>query len=1535
MAAKRRAKARESQLAFEALSIEGGLLSPEWLSKVAQLQAGTQAEADYRVPKGLNLRDEIGRYWRIAQAHWGDYTAGRTAKADAKATAARFVLALLRDAFGFTALVPVEPAVLQERTYPVGHATPGGRVPVVVAPADSGLDTLSPAFGDGTRRRSAFGLAQEYLNAQEGALWGIASDGASLRIMRDNASLTRPAWIEADLQRIFTEERYADFAALWLLCHETRFGREGQPVTECALETWRSAGRGEGTRAREHLRRGVEDALVALGQGFLSHPENAALRGDLQNGALPVKDYFNQLLRLVYRLIFLLTVEERGLLHPDGTSDATKALYANGYGIRRLRERSVKRSAHDRFADLWEATKVVCRGLAVGEPRLGLPALAGIFATNQCPALDGAKLENRALLLAVFKLAWLREDGNLARVNWRDMGPEELGSVYESLLELVPQIAETGRQFRFAQGGETKGNARKTTGSYYTPDSLVQVLLDSALEPVIADTIAKNPRNAVEALLGLSIVDPACGSGHFLLAAARRLAAHVARLQANGTPSAAEYRHALRQVVGRCIFGVDLNPMAVELCKVGLWMEAVEPGLPLTFLNSHIQHGNALLGTTPELMAKGIPDAAWDPIEGDDKKTASALKKRNKKAAAGQRSLDTLWITPADTEAQTVTRAITELDAASDADVEALAKKEERWDGILGSPEYRHQKFVADAWCAAFVWPKQPGELADAAPTNELWRQIRDGQGKAPALTTTTVEELASQYRFFHWHLQFPQVFAKGGFDVVLGNPPWERVKLQEAEWFAAKRPDIAMAPNASARKKLIASLIHDEPQLHEEFRTAVRTAEGESAILRTSARFPLCGRGDINSYAVFAETFYTIARTTSGCGLIVPSGILADDTTKLFFKEIQQTRALTQAIDFENNETLFPGVGHGRMRFCLLTIRKGSATGAARLFFLARGVADLADQERWFTLGATDAATINPNSETCPVFLSRRDAELTRATYLRFPIFRKEDGPGGAANSPWGARLHPLFHMTLDGDMLRPGQALVAEGWAKNGRDFVRESERMLPIIEGKMVTFYDHRAAHIRLNPDAPSRQQQTEDTTDQEKSSPDFFPDAYLWAPSDESLKRFKSAAGQSWAIAFKRVTSATNWRTLVACVVSDTLAISYTLYVLGIGEEHRAEQHCLLATLNSFAYDYFVRQKTMQPSLPIGPVYETVTPPPESFAGKPAWAAEPFSRWIAARVGELVCVSTDLVEFARATLGREAVFRWSPERRELLQAELDAALFHHFGMSRQDVEHVLATFPKVRDYDQKQHGEFRTALTILTIFDEMAAAACSGTSYQTRLSPPPADPRVEYTREGGKVLPFRPAVRPQPAIQPAAVVAPPPRRDVPAWSPDLLPEVATKTGLAASAGRWGTTLTGVDLGIAALAAVLRNLGGPASRDEVERAVVLTILPSLLQLKFDAQAAPKWRRAIGAANMRLTSVSALSIPWAEVLRRATVEHLLEMDADGRWRAGADIDDAPSDVLDARALVSLSWLASVTDAAVDDAELVAQIGVLRVAQS
>jgi hypothetical protein len=1310
MAARRKTRAREAQLAFEALSIEGGLLLPEWLSKVTQLQAGTQAEPDYRIHKGLNLRDEIGRYWRIAQANWADYKAGRDAKADPKAISDRFVTSLLRDALGFTSLVATEPVVISERMYPIGHAALGGRAPVVIAPADSGLDTPASLFGDGSRKRSAFGLVQEYLNAQESALWGVASDGASLRIVRDNGSLTRPAWIEADLQRIFVEERYADFAALWLLCHETRFGREGQPVTECALEVWRNAGREEGTRAREHLRRGVEEALVALGQGFLSHAENQSLRADLQNGTLAVKDYFNQLLRLVYRLIFLLTVEERGLVHPNGTSDATKALYANGYGVRRLRERSVKRSAHDRFSDLWDATKVVTRGLAAGEPRLGLPALAGIFATSQCSALDASKLENRALLLAVFKLAWLRADGSLSRVNWRDMGPEELGSVYESLLELVPQIAKDGRQFAFATGGETKGNARKTTGSYYTPDSLVQVLLDSALEPIITDVIAKNPATPIESLLGLSIVDPACGSGHFLLAAARRLAAHVARLQANGTPSAAEYRHALRQVVGRCIFGVDLNPMAVELCKVGLWMEAVEPGLPLSFLNSHIQHGNALLGATPELMAKGIPDAAWDPIEGDDKKAASALKKRNKNAAEGQRSLDTLWTKPADTETQIVTRAVTELDAASDANVEALAKKEERWDGLLGSPEYRHQKFVADAWCAAFMWPKQPGELTDAAPTNELWRQLRDGQGTAPALTTTTVGELADQYRFFHWHLQFPQVFAKGGFDVALGNPPWDTLSPDAKEFFSVYEPEIRFQSKGE-QEKMIARLLKDVA-VATAWESNRRHIFASALFMKESGRFTLfapgnLGKGDFNLYRLFVEQALRLVKQRGFVAQVVPDGLYSGANSMAIRKELFENFRLDILFGFENaKEVWFPGVD-SRAKFSLYAAQKGGATDLFQAAFWIRSPGALAQVRAGdaLTLPVTMVREFSPDALAVMEFRGQRDIDIARKMYARFP--------------PLGQVVADTAH-----------RSYLRELESGHVQELLTEDRSALPHYEGRMIAQYDHRAKGYRSGRARSAIWEDLPFGSPHKSIQPQWFvhPEG---VPEQAKLRMGEYRVG------FCDVASPTNERTLVAAMLPrDCVSGDKVPTVLMKSAWPNFDLLLWLSAANSFTMDFLVRMKV---SLKMALTILDSLPFPRLASD------DVIGRRLVERALRLTCTGPEMGalwdEFSQAGIvprrkADDVPGSTDDEQRLRLRAEIEAELAVLCGLTRNELGYVIDTFPIVQKDDEKAYGDFRTKALVLERYDELA-----------RLNRAKVIP-----------MPVKPAARPQPAIAPAATVVP---------------------------------------------------------------------------------------------------------------------------------------------------------------------------------
>ncbi|AKQ68203.1 putative restriction /modification enzyme [Myxococcus hansupus] len=1308
--ARRLSTTRAAELAFNAISIEGGLLAADWLSRAAQLKAPLQDPADYGVPKGIELRDEIGRSWRIAQAHWADFEAGRKAKAEPDALSRRFTLSLLREALGYGDLAEQQQSLeLDGRGWPLTSIDGTGRVPLVCAPAGSGLDTPHRCLGDEHRKRSAFGLIQEFLNFSKDALWGLASDGLTLRIVRDNASLTRPAWIEIDLARIFTERLYPDFAAAWLVLHRSRFGRADRDPASCALEAWHSSARSEGTRARERLRGGFEDAILALGQGFLSHPSNQALRKALHDGSLTKKAYFGELLRLVYRLIFLLAIEERELLHPKNATNDAKARYALGYSMKRLRDRSSRRAAQDRHGDFWEALKVVFRGLSNGEAALGLPALGGLFAPTQCPNLDGASLDNRALLGAVFKLCWLRESSGLSRVNWRDMGADELGYVYEGLLELDPHITQDGRTFSLV---DHRGNDRKTSGSYYTPESLVSVLLDSALEPVIADTIAKHPTSTAKALLDLAIVDPACGSGHFLLVAARRLATHVARVSASGTPSAEEYQRALRQVVAKCIFGVDLNPMAIELCKVSLWMEAVDPGLPLTFLDSHIQHGNALIGTTPALMANGVPDAAWDPIEGDDKKTASALRKKNK-VEAKQSTLN--LSSRAVDEAKAVTQAVADLDAESDTDAASLKGKEQHWTGILSSDAYRHQKLVADAWCSAFVWPKHPGPFAEAAPTNGVWHRLRD-VGTASQTTTTTTSELAEQYRFFHWHLQFPQVFAKGGFDVVLGNPPWERVKLQEQEFFAPRDEEIANAPNASARKKLIARLPATNPALWEEWTTASRRAEGESHTIRQSGRYPLCGKGDVNTYAIFAEHNRSVLGPCGRAGFIVPTGIATDDTTKEYFGTLVTGRELATFYSFENEEFVFPGVHHA-FRFALLTVTRAQTKAAADLVFFARQVTALDDPERHFSLTPADFEALNPNTRTCPTFRSRRDADINLAMYRRVGVLWREDDPDG---NPWGVRFMAMLHMANDSGLFRTRTELEAAGWKLDGNCFVLNPQRALPLIEAKMVHHFDHRYGTYEGQSEAQANQGKLPEFDDAAHADPNRLTLPNYWVPSSDVRDRLAERWSRGWLLGWRNICRSTDQRTVLMSLFP-AVGVAHSMHLM-TASRPPLELAVLYATLVSFVVDYAARQKVGGTNLTHGYMRQFPVPSPDFFLRNAPWDWMPIRDWITPRVIELTYTAWDLEPFALDVGDGGPPYVWDPERRFLLRAELDAAFFHLYGLSRDDVDYIMGTFPVVKKNDEKAYGEFRTKRVVLERYDALAASAASGKPYVSPLGPP---------------------------------------------------------------------------------------------------------------------------------------------------------------------------------------------------------------------
>ncbi|MFN8515189.1 MAG: DNA methyltransferase [Chloroflexia bacterium] len=518
---------------------------------------------------------------------------------------------------------------------------------IAAGAGSGGTGQLSPL------RISPHGLVQDYLNRTD-HLWGVVTNGRRLRLLRDNLNLSRAAFVEFDLETMLEEGIYADFVLLYLLLHRTRLASPGVAPRACWLEQWREDAVARGTRALDTLREGVEAAIRSLGQGLLEHPGNETLRARLMNGRLTGEGYYRQLLRLVYRLLFLLAAEERDLLFPPGAAPEQRSLYTDHYSIGRLRELVGRRRAADRHDDLWRSllvTFAMLRDEDGGGDRIGLPSLGGgLFDADACSDLDGALVANERLLAAIRGLAFAKDSktGLTRRVNYRDMDVEELGSVYEGLLELQPVLRTAGERPEFSLGASGE---RKSTGSYYTNAGLVRELIASALDPVIAAALARGKTREEQRanLLALKICDPACGSGHFLLAAARRLGRELARLtQEEAEPDPMAVRATTRLVIARCIYGVDRNPLAVDLCKLALWLEGHEAGRPLSFLEAHIKWGNSLVGATNELMEGGIPDAAFEPVTGDDKKIASIVRRDNKKQSKDQYPLGSSVCSPQD-----------------------------------------------------------------------------------------------------------------------------------------------------------------------------------------------------------------------------------------------------------------------------------------------------------------------------------------------------------------------------------------------------------------------------------------------------------------------------------------------------------------------------------------------------------------------------------------------------------------------------------------------------------------------------------------------------------------------------------------------------------------------------------------------------------------------------------------------------------------------------------------------------------------------
>ncbi|MGY4520672.1 DUF559 domain-containing protein [Thermostichus sp. MS-CIW-30] len=1019
---------------FSGVRIEGGLLGPDILEKLLAGDLPGQKPEDFGFNSKRGPVEEIAAVFADCRKYWEAFQSRlqRLPESD-------LATSITRDAWAipFFSLLGIEvryqprACEVDGMNFPISHRMGEAEdaPPVHIVGARQELGRV-PASG--RPRLAPHSLLQEYLNRSE-HLWGIVTNGLTLRLLRDSTYVRRQAYVEFDLKQILEEQRFNDFAILFRLLHRSRLPQTAELAGDCLLEKYYQQALEQGGRVRERLREGVEECIRLLANGFLAHPKNQRLRARLLSDP---RELYRQLLRLVYRFLFLLVSEERGLM-------SSAALYREHYSVTRLRRFLDRQSAQDEHEDLWCSLRVLWRVLSQEElaELLGAAPLNGeLFAPLE---LDECSLSNRDLLQAFSHLAYYRENPTspLRRVNYAALDVEELGSVYESLLDYQPQIV-TGQgapRFELSYGSE-----RKSTGSYYTPPELVAELIRSALEPVIEERLkaARPPEEKEQAILSIRVCDPACGSGHFLLAAARRLGKELAKIRTGEEEPAPErVREAIRDVVAHCIYGVDKNPLAVELCRVALWLEAHCAGKPLTFLDHHIKCGDSLVGVLDlAILEKGIPDEAFTPVSADSKEAARSLKQRNRTEC---QSLQTGQLSLAFDTDQVVAELSQErqkLEAIPDNSPAEVSRKQQLYSRYCQDPQ--HQKLVeaCNLWTAAFFQPLIP-DFSRAITTQAVADRLQE---RTPSQALATAQALAVENRFFHWPLEFPEVFESGGFDVILGNPPWEQIQLEEQEFFASRDAQIARASNAAARKRLIADLPKTNPALWHDYQRALHGAESTSRFLRGSGQYPLAGRGRINTYSVFAERVRSLLNIRGRAGIIVPTGIATDATNQFFFADLVEQGQLASLFDFENREALFPGV-HRSYKFCLLTLTGSrTQTDATTFTFFATRTEHLRDPRRVFRLSAADIARINPNTRTLPVFRTRQDADLTRAIYQRVPVLVNDSplptGEGlGVRVNPWGVQFKQgLFNMSSDSHLFCTRAELEAQGYRLVGNVFV-----------------------------------------------------------------------------------------------------------------------------------------------------------------------------------------------------------------------------------------------------------------------------------------------------------------------------------------------------------------------------------------------------------------------------------------------------------------------------------------------------------------
>ena len=966
--------------------------------------------------------------------------------------------------------------------------------------------------------------------------WGILTNGARWRLYYQGARSVSEQFFELDLAAILDIPGHNDslFALTdadrhhWLKVFVLVFRREAFVAGTTDPRTFHQRAIEEGRFYEERVAANLS-ALV-FDQVFPGLARAIAAAAP----EAPLPDVREAALILLYRLLFILYAEDRDLLPVRNTRYDDYALrekVRGDVGQRKDRDDVFSASA----ASYWSAIDDLCRAIDHGDASIGLPPYnGGLFDGARTPLLGRIRLNDQIMADVVDALSFEHTPDGRRYINYRDLGVQQLGSIYERLLE--HEIVRDGDEMTV----RLNVFARKGTGSYYTPDDLVALIIKETVEPLVRSRIdafmarhaelATSPLpedrrigrlkslDPAEKLLDLKVCDPAMGSGHFLVNLVDYLADRVITAMAEAEATVDGYlspltaridvirntiidnaeargwtidteqlddRHIVRRMVlKRCVYGVDKNPMAVELAKVALWLHTFTVGAPLSFLDHHLRCGDSLFGS---LVRTGIETATE---QGGSLFLAEPIT-RATRAAAPMQILEGL--TDAEiAEAHRSAEVFAEVEEMT-APLNAFLSLVQAFDWL--NIRDRDDKVVLSAYYAGIF-----GDPIDiASGTIEVVTDVRDGERFAGLLDKA--RQLLDDERFFNWQVAFPGVWSAweraglhGGFDAVIGNPPWDRMKLQQVEWFAARRRGIAMAQRASDRKRMIADLEKDNDPLARDFAEASARAMTAARMARAGGEYPLLSGGDVNLYSLFVERAMTLVKPDGMVGLLTPSGIASDKTAARFFKGVSTEGRLKALYDFENKKVFFPDV-HASFKFCVFVASPSHIDEPANCAFYLHNVAELADPDRCFQLTAEAFARVNPNTGTAPIFRTRRDADLTTAIYGRLPVL--VDRSSGAAVKAWPVKYTRMFDMTNDSGLFRTREELEEKegAYPVGGNRFASPAGDWVPLYEGKMVQAFDHRAARVVINPENQHRPAQPVPATVEQHQDPDWLPDSAI--------------------------------------------------------------------------------------------------------------------------------------------------------------------------------------------------------------------------------------------------------------------------------------------------------------------------------------------------------------------------------------------------------------------------------------------------------